>query len=223
MKAYLMGVIAMALGFGASCSVGIAAGDLPAPKEDIPLTAQREDRTAVLASGCFWCTEAVFQQIPGVLSVVSGYAGDSKDKAVYDIVSSHTTHHAECVQVTYDSSKASYGHLLQVFFFSHDPTTLNRQGPDEGEQYRSAIFYGSDDEKRVAEAYIKQLNEAKVFPKPIVTTLEKLQPNGFYPAEQYHQDYAKLNPFQPYIQRYAIPKAKKAKEKFGTTQPSVKE
>lgn len=216
-----MGVIAMVV--GSACSVGVVASDLPAPKEDIPLTSQSESRTAVLASGCFWCSQAVFEQIPGVSSVVSGYAGDSKDKAVYGIVSSHMTNHAECVQVTYDASKVTYGHLLQVFFYTHDPTTLNRQGPDEGTQYRSAIFYANDDQKRVAEAYIKQFNEAKVFAKPIVTSLEKLAPGGFYPAEQYHQDYAKLNPFQPYIQRYAIPKAKKAREKFGTTQPSMKD
>lgn len=206
----------MALGFGASCSIGAAAGDLPEPRQDIPLTQQPEQRTAVLASGCFWCTEAVFEQIPGVSDAVSGYAGDSKEKAVYEIVSSHMTNHAESVQVTYDASKVTYGHLLKVFFATHDPTTMNRQGPDEGKQYRSAVFYANEDERRVAEAYIKQLTEAKAFSKPIVTTLEKLQPNGFYPAEQYHQDYAKLNPFQPYIQRYATPKAQKAKEKFGS-------
>lgn len=211
------------MALGTACSVGVVASDLPAPKEDIPLTQRPENRTAVLASGCFWCTQAVFEQIPGVSAVVSGYAGDSRDKAIYEIVSSHMTKHAECVQITYDASKVSYGHLLQVFFYTHDPTTLNRQGPDEGTQYRSAIFYTNDDEKRVAEAYIRQLDAAKVFAKPIVTTLEKLQPNGFYSAEQYHQDYAKLHPFEPYIQRYALPKAQKAKAEFGTTQPSVKD
>ena len=219
MKTYLMGVIAMVV--GSACSVGVVGSDLPVPKEDIPLTSKSETRTAVLASGCFWCTQAVFEEIPGVSGVVSGYAGDSKDKALYGIVSSHTTNHAECVQVTYDASKVTYGHLLHVFFYTHDPTTKNRQGPDAGTQYRSAIFYENEDQKRVAEAYIKQLDEAKVFAKPIVTTLEKLPPNGFYPAEQYHQDYAKLNPFQPYIQTYALPKAQKAKAKFGTTQPSA--
>lgn len=204
----------MALGFGASCSTGHAS-DLPDPKVDLPLAQQTEQRTAVLASGCFWCTEAVYEQIPGVSDVVSGYAGDTKGKATYDLVCSDATNHAECVQVTYDASKVTYGHLLKVFFASHDPTTLNRQGPDAGKQYRSAIFYANDDERRVAQAYIQQLTEAKSFGRPIVTTLEKLQPNGFYPAEQYHQDYARLNPFQPYIQRYATPKAQKAKEKFG--------
>jgi peptide-methionine (S)-S-oxide reductase len=208
----------MATILGASCAIGKVPDVVPAPKQDLPLTAQSEVRKAVLASGCFWCTEAVYQQIPGVTKIVSGYAGDTKETANYETVCSHTTNHAECVQLTYDASKVTYGKLLQVFFSSHDPTTLNRQGPDSGKQYRSAIFYGNDDEKRIAAAYIKQLDEAKVFGEPIVTSLEKL--TEFYPAETYHQDYAERNPFQPYIQHYALPKAAKARKYFGTTQPA---
>lgn len=209
---------------GASCAVGAGAGageKLPVPLEDIPLSQTSQQKQAVFASGCFWCSEAVFEQIPGVVSVLSGYAGDSQDTANYETVSSGQTNHAESVQISYDASKVTYGRLLQVFFSTHDPTTPNRQGPDTGRQYRSAIFYANDDEKRVAQAYVKQLETAKSFSRPIVTTFEPLK--QFYPAEQYHQDYAKLNPFQPYIQRYAIPKAEKAKKLFGappTTQPS---
>lgn len=203
----------MVFGFGAGASM--AGEDLPRPEQDNPLSAQSQARTAVLASGCFWCTEAAFQQIPGVTKVVSGYSGDSESTANYRTVCGGTTNHAECIQVTYDASKISYGQLLRAFFTLHDPTTLNRQGPDEGRQYRSAIFFASEDEKRVAEAYIAQLNAAHAFDKPIVTTLEKFA--AFYPAEDYHQDYAALHPLQPYIQCYAIPKAKKAKAKFGLT------
>ncbi len=208
----------MFISTGASCTIA-ATGDLPEPRQDIPLTEQSQKRTAVLAGGCFWCTEAVFENIPGVIDVVSGYAGDTRDKASYEMVCADLTKHAECVQITYDASRVTYGRLLHVFFSTHDPTTLNRQGPDTGAQYRSAIFYGNAEEKRVAEAYINQLEEARAFPDRIVTTLEKLE--EFYPAEQYHQDYARLNPLQPYIQRYAIPKAQKAREKFGspTTRP----
>lgn len=209
----------MAMMTGASCAVADHSADLPKPDADIALGKPGEVRKAVLASGCFWCTQAVFEQIPGVTEVTSGYAGDTRANAVYQMVCSDTTKHAECVQVTYDASKVSYGRLLQVFFTTHDPTTLNRQGPDQGTQYRSAIFYADDEQKRVAGAYIKQLDAAKAFDKPIVTTLEPLV--EFYSAEQYHQDYAKLNPFNPYIQRYATPKAQKAKAKFGeaTTRP----
>jgi peptide-methionine (S)-S-oxide reductase len=218
-KALLMGVLVMAGIWGASC-VRAETVDLPKPVVDDALTPKSEQRTAVLASGCFWCAEVSYQQLPGVTKVVSGYAGDSKETADYETVSSHMTNHAECVQVTYDASKLTYGKLLQVFFYIHDPTTLNRQGPDEGRQYRSAIFYANDDQKRIAEAYIRQLTDAKAFDEPIVTTLEKL--TAFYPAETYHQNYAKEHPLQPYIQRYALPKAEKVKKHFGAgsaTQP----
>jgi peptide-methionine (S)-S-oxide reductase len=203
----------MAIIFGASCASSASAGHLPAPAVDIPPGKAGEQRTAVFAGGCFWCTEAVFQQIPGVIKVVAGYAGDSKETADYETVSSGRTNHAESIQITYDAEKVTYGRLLQVFFSTHDPTTLNRQGPDSGRQYRSAVFYADPDQKRVAEAYVQQLTQAKAFTKPIVTSFEPLK--EFYPAETYHQDYAKLNPFQPYIQRYAIPKAQKAKAEFG--------
>jgi peptide-methionine (S)-S-oxide reductase len=145
--------------------------------------------------------------------VVSGYAGDSKEKANYQDVSNGTTKHAEAIQITYDPGKITFGQLLRVFFATHDPTTKDRQGPDWGSQYRSAVFYANDDEKRVAEGYIKQLTEAKVFAAPIVTTLEPLM--AFFPAEQYHQDYVKLNPNNPYIRQNALPKIKKVHEKFG--------
>jgi peptide-methionine (S)-S-oxide reductase len=209
----LAGALAMMMGASCSPAAGGGGAELPAPQQDIPLAEEPQKRTAVLASGCFWCTEVVFQQIPGVLEVVSGYAGDTREKATYQLVSGGQTKHAECVQVTYDASQISYGRLLQIFFATHDPTTLNRQGPDTGTQYRSAIFYADEQQKQVAEAYVRQLGEAKAFAGPIVTTLEPL--NEFYAAEAYHQDYAKLNPFQPYIQRYALPKARKAREQFG--------
>ena len=221
MRSHLMkGALVMAIIFGASCATSAGAGHLPAPAADIPLGKAGELRTAVFASGCFWCSEAVFQQIPGVTKVVSGYAGGTKETAKYETVSTGRTDHAESIQITYQSDKVTYGKLLQVFFTTHDPMTLNRQGPDSGRQYRSAVFYTDPDQKRVAEAYVRQLTDTKAFPKPIVTTFEPLK--EFHPAEAYHQDYAHLNPFQPYIQRYAAPKAQKAKAEFGTpptTQP----
>jgi peptide-methionine (S)-S-oxide reductase len=148
-----------------------------------------------------------------VTDVTSGYAGGTKETATYEQVSSGATDHAESVRITYDPSKISYGTLLRVFFTIFDPTTLNRQGPDSGKQYRTAIFYASDEEKRVAEAYIKQLTEAKVFEQPIVTALEPLK--EFYPAEGYHQDYVKHHPENPYVVRWAAPKMKKVEEMFG--------
>jgi peptide-methionine (S)-S-oxide reductase len=218
----LKGAVVMAIIFGTSCATSVATGHLPAPATDIPLGKSGELRTAVFAGGCFWCTEAVFQQIPGVVKVVSGYAGGDRETADYETVSTGRTDHAESIQITYAADKVTYGRLLQVFFSTHDPMTLNRQGPDAGRQYRSAIFYADDGQKRVADAYVRQLTDAKAFSKPIVTTFEPLK--DFYPAEVYHQDYAHLNPFQPYIQRYAIPKAQKAKAEFGvetraTTRP----
>jgi peptide-methionine (S)-S-oxide reductase len=173
-----------------------------------------ETRTMVVASGCFWCTEAVFEQLEGVGDVVSGYAGGTKETANYDAVCSGTTAHAEAVRVTYEPAKISYGQLLRVFYATHDPTTKNQQGPDRGPQYRSAIFYENDDQKRVAESYLKQLAAAKSFPKPVVTTLEPLKPDGFYEAELYHQNYAACNAGNPYIRAQATPKVKKVREKF---------
>jgi methionine-S-sulfoxide reductase len=167
--------------------------------------------TAILAGGCFWCTEAAFEQLAGVLDVTSGYMGGSAETANYRAVCGGDTGHAEAIRITYDPAKISYDVLLEVFFDAHDPTQLNRQGNDIGTQYRSAIFYANDEEKRVAEAKIRLLNESKHFPRPIVTTLEPL--GAFYPAEDYHQDYARLNPNQPYIQAVSTPKACKVREK----------
>jgi peptide-methionine (S)-S-oxide reductase len=176
---------------------------LPPPAQDIAATAGIQ--TAVFAGGCFWGVQAVFQHTRGVLNAVSGYAGGDRGTAKYDAVSSGRTGHAESVQVTFDPKQVSYGKLLQIYFsVAHDPTTLNRQGPDVGTQYRSAIFYRDAEQKRVAEAYIAQLDAAKAFHGKIVTQLAPLA--GFYPAESYHQDYATLHPDSPYIFYNDLPK-----------------
>ena len=163
------------------------------------------ERTAVLAGGCFWGVEAVFERLEGVKDVVSGFAGGSKASAHYDIVSTGTTGHAEAVKITYDPSKVTYEQLLKVFFtVAHDPTQLNRQGPDDGTQYRSSIFYGTPEEKAIAEALIKRLNDANVFSRRVVTTVVSLE--GFYPAEPYHQDFIRKNPRYPYVVYNDLPK-----------------
>lgn len=186
-------------------------GQPPAPEKDLARTSETELRYAVLAGGCFWCTEGVFQMLDGVVSVESGYAGGTAETANYRMVASGQTAHAEAIRIRYDARRLSYGQLLQVFFATHDPTTLNRQGPDVGPQYRSAIFFANDQEKQVAAAYIAQLNEAKAFGKPVVTTLEPLV--EFFVAEGYHQDFVEKNPDHPYIRQQAIPKMQKT-EKF---------
>jgi peptide-methionine (S)-S-oxide reductase len=169
--------------------------------------------TAVLAGGCFWCTEAVFQQIEGVEKVVSGYSGGDSSTANYDAVCGGRTGHAEAIQITYDPGKISYGQLLKIFFsVAHDPTQLNRQGNDRGTQYRSAIFYSDPEQKRVAEAYIQQLDQARIFPSPIVTEVTPLE--AFYPAEGYHQNYCNLNPYNPYVRGVAEPKVEKTRKQF---------
>ena len=160
--------------------------------------------TAVFAGGCFWGIEGVFEHLKGVTSATSGYAGGTVANPSYEQVSSGETGHAESVQVVYDPSQISYGQLLPIFFSVHDPTLLNRQGPDEGPQYRSSIFYSNDEQKQVATAYIAQLNDSKVFKKKIATTVVPLQ--GFYQAEDYHQNYLKLHPTQPYIVYNDLPK-----------------
>jgi peptide-methionine (S)-S-oxide reductase len=181
----------------------------PDPQTDIARAAGAESR-AVLAGGCFWCVEAVYKQLDGVSAVTSGYAGGSADSADYETVSSGRTDHAEAVEVRFDPAKISYGQILKVFFsIAHDPTTRDRQGPDVGRQYRSVIFYADDEQRRVAEAYIKQLDAAKVFDRPIVTELEPL--DRFYEAEAYHQDYAERNPLSPYILFNARPKVDKVR------------
>ena len=167
----------------------------------------------VLAGGCFWCVEAVYEQLEGVIDVESGYAGGDAKAANYDAVKTGRTRHAEVVRITYDPSKIKLGQILKVFFTTaHDPTQLNRQGYDVGPQYRSAIFYATSEQKQIAEAYIKQLDEAKVFRDPIVTTLEPLE--AYYPAEGYHQDYARRNPADRYIQGVSTPKVEKTKKAF---------
>ena len=172
-----------------------------------------ELRKVVLAGGCFWCVEAVYEQLEGVHDVESGYAGGDPSTANYRAVSSGQTKHAEVVRITYDPSVITYGTILKVFFTTaHDPTTLNRQGADVGPQYRSAIFYASEKEKEIAADYIKLLNDAKVFRDPIVTTLEPL--DAYYPAEGYHQDYARQNPDQPYIQGVSTPKVEKTRKVY---------
>ena len=184
---------------------------IPAPAVDVP--AASGIQTAVLAGGCFWGVQGVFQHTAGVVNAVSGYAGGSKTTADYNMVSSGTTGHAESVEVKYDPQKISYGKILQIFFsVVHDPTQLNRQGPDSGTQYRSAIFTTSDEQKKVADAYIAQLNAAKVYRKPIVTKVGPLE--GFYAAEAYHQDYLTLHPNQPYIAYNDIPKVENLKKIF---------
>ena len=160
---------------------------------------------ATFAGGCFWCMEPPYDKIPGVVSVTSGYAGGSVKNPSYEMVSMGVTGHAESVQIRFDPRKITYGKILQIFFsVAHNPTELDRQGPDEGPQYRSAIFYADPEQKRVAEAYIKQLGELKLFGQPIVTRVDKL--DSFYPAETYHQDYATFNPSNPYIVYHDLPK-----------------
>jgi peptide-methionine (S)-S-oxide reductase len=186
--------------FGTLVACGpVSAGvSLPDPVEDMPRAQAKTIETAVFAGGCFWGIEAVFEHVKGVTDAVSGYAGGTAKTADYHTVSTGRTGHAESVLVTYDSSRVTYGQLLKVFFsVAHDPTELNRQGPDVGTQYRSAIFVQNDNQKRVATAYIAQLEKAKAFKRPIVTQVAPLE--KFYPAEGYHQDYLARNPTQPYI------------------------
>jgi peptide-methionine (S)-S-oxide reductase len=185
---------------------------IPAPATDVKAPSTKT-ATAVFAGGCFWGVEAVFERLRGVSEVVSGFAGGKKETAHYDIVSEGRTGHAESVKITYDPSQISYGQLLQVFFsVAHDPTELNRQGPDEGTQYRSAIFYSDDEQKRVAEAYIAQLNDAKAFRRRIVTQLTPL--NGFYAAEANHQHYLDRHPNDPYIVYNDLPKVRELQKQF---------
>jgi methionine-S-sulfoxide reductase len=176
--------------------------------------------TAVLAGGCFWCTEAAFEQLAGVLDVASGYAGGGAETANYKAVCGGNTGHAEVIRITYDPARISYDQLLDVFFDAHDPTQLNRQGNDVGTQYRSAVFFADEAQKQAAAAKIGELTVAHKFAKPIVTTLEPLV--EFFPAEDYHQDYARLNPDQPYIQAVSMPKACKVREKYaGLMRPTT--
>ncbi|HYM49215.1 MAG TPA: peptide-methionine (S)-S-oxide reductase MsrA [Candidatus Limnocylindrales bacterium] len=182
--------------------------DFPNPEVDIPLASVPGEARAILAGGCFWCVEAVYKNLDGVTAVTSGYAGGTAETADYGTVCSGTTDHAESVEVRYDPSRVSFGQILRVFFsIAHDPTQRDRQGPDVGRQYRSAIFTVDPEQKRVAEAYIEQLERSHVFDQPIVTEVTPLP--AFYEAETYHQDYAARNPWNPYILVNAQPKLKK--------------
>lgn len=214
LRIVVLGALAVILlTFLVTSGSGADAVTLPDPTVDEDRSAAKGKRTAVLAGGCFWCTEAVFEPLAGVDKVISGYAGGNANDARYDEVKEGRTNHAEVIQITYDPAKISYGQILKIFFsVAHDPTTLNRQGPDHGKQYRSAIFYKDDEQKRIAESYVRQLTQAKVFSQPIVTEVTALK--GFYPAEEYHQDYVKLNPRNPYVVVNALPKIEKLKKQF---------
>jgi peptide-methionine (S)-S-oxide reductase len=185
----------------------------PTPAMDAPLAASKGEQTAIVAGGCFWGIQAVFQHVKGVVNATSGYSGGAANTAEYELVSAGDTGHAESVKITYDPSQITYGQLLRVFFsVAHDPTQLNRQGPDSGTQYRSVIFYSTDEQKRIAEAYITQLEKARILPRPIVTQVVALK--AFYPAEAYHQDYAAHHPNNPYIVFNDAPKVARLHRQF---------
>ena len=188
-------------------------GGIPAPKDDAPVAQNPGKETAIFAGGCFWGTQSVFERVKGVVATTAGYAGGSAATATYDQVTTETTGHAESVKVVYDPSKITYGKLLQIFFsVVHDPTQLNRQGPDVGTSYRSAIFYTNEEQRKISTEYIAQLNAAGVFKKPIVTEVTPLK--GFYDAESYHQDYALHHPDNPYILVCDRPKVEALKKEF---------
>lgn len=197
-----------------ACSSATASATaIPDPTLDAPLASSKGEQTAVLAGGCFWGVEAVFEHVKGVSDVRSGYSGGSPATAQYQKVGTGETGHAESVRITYDPSQISYGQLLKVFFaVAHDPTELNRQGPDIGTQYRSAIFYSNEEQKRIAQAYIEQLNRAKVFARPIVTQVAALR--SFNEAEGYHQDYLAQHPDEPYIVINDLPKVENLRKQL---------
>jgi peptide-methionine (S)-S-oxide reductase len=201
-------LIVALLGFAAACSQASAAPPPPA-KVDVPASARLQ--TAIFAGGCFWGMEGVFEHVKGVRSVVSGYAGGKAGDASYEQVSSESTGHAEAIRITYDPKQVSYGQLLRVFFAEHDPTSLNRQGPDQGTSYRSAVFPQDAAQRRAASAYIAQLAAARAFPRPIVTRIES---GGFYPAEAYHQGFLRKNPHHPYIVMWDMPKLGELRKQF---------
>lgn len=210
-----LGAVALAAFAGASFSASAEPFTIPPPKTDAAATAMTsgEPKSIVLAGGCFWGVQGVYQHTKGVIQAVSGYAGGSADSARYDAVSTGSTGHAESVKITYDPKQISLGKILQIYFsVVHDPTQLNRQGPDSGTQYRSAIFTSQPEEQKIAKDYIAELDAAKVYKKPIVTRIEPM--NGFYQAENYHQDYLTLHPYQPYIAFNDIPKVDNLKKLF---------
>ena len=201
---------------GVSLFAGLGLAKSATPFPDPAVDSDRSAKgkqTAVFAGGCFWCTEAVFERLVGVDKVVSGFSGGDAASAHYEIVSAGKTNHAESIEITYDPAKITYGTLLKVFFsVAHDPTQLNRQGPDYGRQYRTAIFYKDAEQKKIAEAYIKQLDEAQLFKKPIVTEVVSL--TRFYPAEAYHQHFVTLHPDHPYVVQNSLPKLDHLKKQY---------
>ena len=214
-RTYLALILLGALFVTTACNAkaNTAAAPAPPPAFDAPRATAPGRQTAVLSGGCFWGVQAVFQHVKGVIAATSGYSGGLAKTAEYELVSTGETGHAESVQVVYDPSQITYGELLRIFFsVAHDPTQLNRQGPDEGTQYRSVIFYEGDEQKRIAQAYIAQLDQAKVFSRPIMTQVVPLQ--AFYPAEAYHQNYAALHPNQPYIVFNDAPKVEHLRQLF---------
>lgn len=197
----------------AACTAARTNSTFPDPAVDTPVSTSHGKQTAVLAGGCFWGVEAVFDRLKGVTDVVSGFAGGEKSTAHYETVSTGSTGHAESVKITFDPAQITFGQLLKVYFaVAHDPTELNHQGPDYGTQYRSAIFYQDEEQKKIAEAYIQQLNAAKVFRHPIVTQVVPL--HGFYAAESYHQHYLDHNPNNPYIVYNDLPKLAALKKQY---------
>jgi peptide-methionine (S)-S-oxide reductase len=206
-------VTLFAVGLGWRWASAATHGTVPSPVVDSALATSPGQQTVVLAGGCFWGVQAVFQHVKGVTNATSGYSGGSAKTAQYETVSNGDTGHAESVKITFDPSQVTYGQLLQVFFsVATDPTELNRQGPDTGTQYRSVIFYANDEQKHIAESYIAQLQQAKVFSGRIVTQVVPLK--GFYPAEAYHQDYATLHPDNPYIAMNDAPKVERLRAEF---------
>ncbi|NJO40950.1 MAG: peptide-methionine (S)-S-oxide reductase MsrA [Cyanobacteria bacterium CRU_2_1] len=202
-----------AIRLGSAADVATSTAAFPDPVTDISTTPMTEEQTAVFAGGCFWGMEGVFEHLKGVSEVFTGYAGGSAESAHYEQVSVGATDHAEAVKITYDPSQISYGQLLKIYFaVAHDPTQLNRQGPDTGTQYRSAIFFANDEQKQVAQTYIDQLNEAQVFDRPIVTQLTSL--DDFYAAEDYHQDFIDRNPYHPYVVIHDLPQIDRLQEQF---------
>ncbi len=201
-------VLCLAIGMA-----NLQAAMVPNPETDAPMVAAKTQATAVLAGGCFWGVEGVFEHVKGVTDVVSGFAGGDKSTANYDTVSTGTTGHAESVKITYDPAQLTYGQILKIYFaVAHDPTELNRQGPDSGTQYRSAIFYSNDEQKKIAESYIKQLDAAHVFHGRIVTQVVPLK--GFYRAEEHHQHFLQKNPDYPYIVFNDMPKIRALQKQF---------
>lgn len=213
MIGFLLVMLTAAISFVNGGSRQVAAEPAPDPLVDLPIASTAGTQTAVFAGGCFWGVEGVFEHLKGVSEVTTGYAGGSAETATYRMVSAGQTDHAESVQVVYDPTQVSYGELLKIYFFvAHDPTHLNRQGPDHGRQYRSAVFVTNDQEKQVAQAYIEQLTEAKAFSAPIVTQVSPL--NNFYAAETYHQDFIERNPLHPYVVVHDLPKIRQLQAQF---------